>query len=161
MSETRPNKLAVIAALDAVLAAELRAVESVASMARDEATSSETKAEGKYDTRATEASYLARGQAWRVAELRRQVAWLRIFDFSNDSDGTVCTGSLVQIQGDRISNFFVGPIGGLRAEADGHRVQVVSPSSPLGQAMMGLTEGEDFEVRSPRGSIAYEILSVE
>ena len=61
-------------AIDALLktvSAELAALESIASEARDEATSSETKAEGKYDTRATEASYLARGQAWRIVELKR------------------------------------------------------------------------------------------
>ena len=64
------NKVAAIEAFRASLSTELDAVERVAAMARDEASSAETKQEGKYDTRATEASYLARGQAERIVALR-------------------------------------------------------------------------------------------
>ena len=71
-----PDKARIVAALLEQVQAELDGMEAVAEAARDEATSSETKAEGKYDTRATEASYLARGQAWRIVSLRKQVAWL-------------------------------------------------------------------------------------
>ena len=78
MSEpaSTPDKDRIVAALLEQVQAELDGMEAVAEAARDEATSSETKAEGKYDTRATEASYLARGQAWRIVSLRKQVAWL-------------------------------------------------------------------------------------
>ena len=58
-----PDKARIVAALLEQVQAELDGMEAVAEAARDEATSSETKAEGKYDT-PTEASYLARGQAW-------------------------------------------------------------------------------------------------
>jgi hypothetical protein len=48
------DKKQVIDALRAVIAESLDAVERVAAMARDEATSAETRSEGKYDTRSTE-----------------------------------------------------------------------------------------------------------
>ena len=62
------SRAKAIAAILAEVSAELSAMESLAGDARDEATSGETKSEGKYDTRATEASYLARGQAWRIVD---------------------------------------------------------------------------------------------
>ena len=51
-----PSKNAARSALRDAIQAELDAVERVAAMARDEVSSAETQQEGKYDTRATEAS---------------------------------------------------------------------------------------------------------
>ena len=52
------RKTAVIAAVRNALEAELRALVAAASLALDEATSEESKAENKYDTRSLKASYL-------------------------------------------------------------------------------------------------------
>ncbi len=62
------DKNTVVEAFRTVLTEELSAVERVAAMARDEVSSEETKQEGKYDTRATEASYLARGRGAAPAQ---------------------------------------------------------------------------------------------
>lgn len=69
------NRKDVMTAVAKAFAVELDGVERMAALATAEATSSESKSEGKYDTRATEASYLARGQAERVGALRRLVSW--------------------------------------------------------------------------------------
>ena len=61
MSDSLPPRPVFLARLNAVLAHELEAVERISSVTREEVTSDETRSEGKYDTRATEASYLARG----------------------------------------------------------------------------------------------------
>ena len=66
-------KSTVIEALRVDAERALETAEQAQSIARDEATSAESKAEGKYDTRATEASYLARGQAERVVALSEAV----------------------------------------------------------------------------------------
>lgn len=155
-----PSKEAVVEALRATLAARLDAVERVAAMARDEVASEETKQEGKYDTRATEASYLARGQAWRVAELRRLVAWCTVFDARQPQHKAVGVGSLVRIAGRRAGWVFVAPIGGPQVDVRGETVRVISLDSPLGAAMLELEEEEAFEVDSPQGLLEYEVRAI-
>ena len=155
------DKARVIAALLKGLENELGAVERVAEMARDEATNSETKAEGKYDTRATEASYLARGQATRIAELRRLRAWYRqLVQAQLDARPQVGIGSLVQLMGERAEWVFLAPSGGGKVELDGQRIRVISLSSPLGSALAEQEAGDGVEVDTPRGLNELEILQV-
>ena len=136
-------------------------MESVAGSARDEATSGESKAEGKYDTRATEASYLARGQAWRIVELKRLLAWLSALDPQRSlEEPVVQTGTLVEVTGARTELIFLAPIGGTKAQVGGQTVRVISPSSPLGEAMAELEVGDAFEIETPRGTLAYEITAI-
>lgn len=136
-------------------------MESIAGSTRDEATSSETKSEGKYDTRATEASYLARGQAWRIIELRRLMAWLEMRVGEQEmAEPVVQVGALVEITGTRQELVFLAPIGGTKVQVDDQTVQVISPSSPLGEAMAELEVGDAFEFESPRGRLAYEVTAI-
>ena len=161
MSVVLPDKCRVVAALLEQVEAELAGVEAMAEATRNEATSSETQSEGKYDTRATEASYLARGQAWRILALRRFSAWLA-------SDGATRTleepmvqvGALVHIFGDRTEIVYIAPVGGGKATIDGLVVSAISPSSPLGKAMVELEVGDAFEVDSPRGLITFEVSAI-
>jgi transcription elongation GreA/GreB family factor len=155
------SRAKAIAAILAEVSAELSAMESLAGDARDEATSGETKSEGKYDTRATEASYLARGQAWRIVELGRLSAWLKAqADTGSAVDPTVRLGCLVQITGARTELLYLAPIGGAKADLEGTIIRVISPSSPLGRAMTGLEAGDGFEIETPRGLLEYEIEGV-
>ncbi len=140
---------------------ELDAMEAMAEMARDEATNTETKAEGKYDTRATEASYLARGQAWRIAELRKLVAWLSTEAATRQlTEPIVQVGALVHLEGARSEWFFVAPSGGKDTEVNGQTIHVISTASPIGSAMVELQAGDAFEVDTPRGLQDYEILNI-
>ena len=161
MNHPGPDKKSVVEQLLLSVQSELASMESLAEMARDEATNSETKAEGKYDTRATEAAYLARGQAWRIAELRKLVAWLST-DFPRQtlSDPVVQVGALVLIEGPRSEWLFIAPVGGKEAEVDGHTVRVISMASPLGSAMVELQVDDAFEVDSPRGVLEYEVVAI-
>jgi len=154
------NKTDVVTAFRATLAEELATVERVAAMARDEVSSAESKQEGKYDTRATEASYLARGQAWRVAELRRLKAWFDVFDPDRSRSETIGPGSLVQLDGSRPGWIFVAPVGGPQTTIAGESVRLISPRAPLGSAMADCEAGDCFEVKSPRGTVDYEVLAV-
>lgn len=160
MTTKAVTKAAVVEALSGLLTERLVSVERVAAMARDEVASDETKQEGKYDTRATEASYLARGQAWRVAELRRLVAWCLVFDPHQPQHRAVGVGSLVQLTGRRAGWVFVAPIGGPQVEVGGQMVRIVSLDAPLGQAMLELEEDEAFEVDTPQGLSEYEVVQI-
>jgi hypothetical protein len=60
------------------------------------------------------------------------------------------------------STCFVAPVGGgLRTTVGGVSVQVVTPQSPLGAALLGKEVGDVVEVVTPQGKREYEILSVE
>jgi len=161
MAAPRPTKSAVLAKLRAVLTHDLQALESVAAATRDEVGSDETRQEGMYDTRATEASYLARGQARRIAELRRQLAWAELFDPGRVYEPPVVqVGALVALEGERDELVFVVPVGGGSLRLGPHTVRVISPSGPLGAAMAELELGDGFEVDSPRGVLSYEVVEV-
>lgn len=157
----RPDKSEVIAALRRTLGEELAAMERVAAMSRDEAGSDETKSEGQYDTRATEASYLARGLAFRIVELRRLLGWFELFDPTKPlSPPSARIGALVALEDAGDELHFLAPMGGGRVQAGGQRVNVISPSSPLGAALIGLEAGDVVEVETPRGLMEREILGV-
>jgi len=155
----QPNKAEVIAALRAAVDEELAAVERIAAAARDEATGDESRSEGKYDTRATEASYLARGQAQRVVALRGVATWLGSVAGAPAAE-SARVGALVALEGAREELLLIAPVGGARASAGGRRVRMISPASPLGRAMAGLETGDDFVVETPRGARAFEIVEI-
>lgn len=150
-----PGRVEVVTALLKQVLADLEAVERMAELARDEATSEESKQEGQYDTRATEASYLARGQAERVTALRRLRDWLGTVDRKSGPE-RVGLGSLVQLE-DNDEWHFVAPAGGTRCTVQSQLVRLTSLDSPIGRAMAGLEEGDDFEVNTPRQVLEHAI----
>ena len=73
-----------------------RALSALAGAA-EAATGDDTKAEGKYDTRGLEASYLAAGQAEQADELARAVAAIDAFTFEDfEIDDPIAPGALVE-----------------------------------------------------------------
>lgn len=153
------DKSEIIGAIQAQLAASLEAVERMAEQARDETTGGESKAEGQYDTRSTEASYLARGQAWRIVELRQLAAWFSSFDFG-PVFSTVGIGALVEIEGKKTELVLIAPVGGSDVSVGEQRIRVISLASPLGSSMTELETGDAFEVDTPRGVHTYEVRSI-
>ena len=134
------------ASLRAALAAQARATDA----ARHEATGAESRAENKYDTRATEASYLAAGQGERLQALRQVVAWL------DQLDGEPCSvagaGALVGLVADGAPRIvLLGPVGGHSVGVDGHTVALISVRAPLGEALLGAEEDDEVEHETPRG----------
>jgi transcription elongation GreA/GreB family factor len=152
------DKAEVIQALLAAVREELESVERVAAMARDEVISDESRQEGKYDTRATEASYLARGQAWRVVALRELVGWLE-GPVPAAPRTSIQLGALVEVEG-HSALLLIGPDGGATAKVGGRTVRMISPASPLGEALQDLEPGDFAEVDGPKGSLEVEVLSV-
>jgi transcription elongation GreA/GreB family factor len=151
-----PPKSDVITALTVAVEQALETAERAQAVATNEATSEESKSEGKYDTRATEASYLARGQAERVVEMRELLSWFRKLD-PQDTSETVRLGSFVGVGGQRQELVFICPVGGGATEVHGVEVKTISLASPLGRAMRGLSEGDDFELVTPAGTYELQV----
>ncbi|MAY81741.1 MAG: transcription elongation factor GreAB [Deltaproteobacteria bacterium] len=158
MNVQTPQKSEVISAIMAAICSELDAAERMAKNAQDEATHSDTKAEGKYDTRATEASYLARGQAQRILNLRELKSWYERFS-PNQTASEIRIGALVLIENEDQEWLFLAPAGGGKVIVQGIPVLVVSPTSPMGRGMVDIEVGESFEVDTPRGVVEYEIVA--
>jgi transcription elongation GreA/GreB family factor len=125
------------------------------------ATHEESKPENDKDTRAIEASYLARGQAARVEQLREAVALLEALDLSPHHEKTpIRGGSLLMLEEDGEQSLcFLAPVGtGLEVEVDDRQVRVVSTRAPLGRALLGRQAGDSVEVPTPKGQREFEIV---
>jgi transcription elongation GreA/GreB family factor len=144
---TLAYKQHIHAELLARVAADLGAAERAHRATCEGATHEEAKPENDKDTRALEQSYLARGQARRVEELRAGVAALEGMRLAVlAEDAAVVLGALVDLseEGDE-TVVFLAPCGGGSTLAGG-AVQVVTPQSPLGRVLLGKRQGDECEV---------------
>ena len=157
-----PSKQTLRDELAAKLAADLATRERSHRAAREGATHEEAKPENDKDTRALEQSYLARGEAMRVDELKQALAdvqSMRLRDFQ--SGGAAALGALVSVEdeaGTTVS--WLAPHGGGARLAEG-TVQVVTPKSPLGKALVGKCAGDECEVVLAGRTRTLTIVSVD
>ena len=128
---------------------DLSQLTKIAEDARTEAISSEMKQEGKFDTRAIEAGYLASAQAKRISDLGQEI--IQIQKINLDSSSEISIGSLVKVMELNESKYyFLLPItGGKSYEFQKRKVVIVSPNSPLGQNLLGKSELEEIETPKP------------
>jgi transcription elongation GreA/GreB family factor len=141
---------------------ELSQLEVAAKANRDFATDQEFKAENQYDTRALEASYLASAEAKRVEELKLEIQILEEVDLkASEKLGEITMGSLVQLEHQNQTRlyFLIPTAGGTLLKVKDDAVLVVSVFSPIGDALMGLKAGEEFEVETPKETRHYKVLA--
>lgn len=146
------------------LAKELGAITASAKSSFAAATDDEHRAEHKYDTFKLEESFLARGQAKRVKELTDALESLQMLPLKELPEGSpVQFGALVRLKADsgtRTTLLFGSAAGGETIVVDGEAITVVTPQSPLGQAVLGKTAGESFEMKIGPALQTFEIVSV-
>ncbi len=137
------RKRALQAELVARLASQLDAARNAHQSAIEGATHEQARAENDKDTRGLEQSYLARGHSARIADLEVAVAAVRALALrAFTDDQPVALGALVIVDEDgRRLTYFVASHGGGETLADG-TVQVVTPRSPLGVALVGSQPGD-------------------
>lgn len=154
----RPER--VLEVLRAALRAELAAVAWAAGMARDEATSAESRPENQYDTHALQASYLAAGQGERLAAARALAGWAeQVVARPHDR---VELGAVAELDGPGGRRWVLfAPRGGHALDVDGVAVTLISVTSPLGEVLEGLGAGDDAELDGPGGAPqAWSVLEV-
>ena len=137
---------AVISALEEELRRQLKGQESAA----EGATHAEARAETKWDTCGLEQSYLARGLAKQVEELAAQVEGLRSFMPADFAGKPIGIGALIEAEMDGYKDlyFLLECGGGTEVEVGGREVTVITPESPVGDAMMGKQEGDSYSFRA-------------
>jgi hypothetical protein len=116
--------------------------------AHSAATDPDSKAEGKYDTRSLEASYLAAGQARQVDELAdavRVFEALKLPDFAMDEP--IGMGALVEADmgGETSLLLLVPAAGGMVLKMDGQEITLLTPASTLYQNLLGRRAGDYLE----------------
>lgn len=157
------NKIELIKKITAILAKDLAGLKSAALGTYAAATGEESKPENKYDTFALEASYLAGAQAKRVLDIESSLAVYKTLEVRNfTSQSRIESTALVEVDLDGKTTFvFIVPAkGSLTLTHEGISIQVITPQSPLGEALLGSKVG-DF-VKLDRGSreLEYEIVSI-
>ncbi len=130
------------------LRARLERLSNAANEAHAAATDPGSKAEGKYDTRSLEASYLAAGQARQVDELAASV---RTFDSlvlpDFEFEDVIDAGALVEIELHDESSWYllVPTAGGTVVSHDDMEITLLTPASALYQKLLGLRRGESLD----------------
>ncbi len=128
-------------------------------------THEDARPESDKDTRATEASYLARGQAKRVEELTadtERVRGMRVRDFDADDPIGICAViDIADADGNPKGTLFMAPAGGgITLATDDDSVRVVTPRAPLGRALLQARAGEIVEVERGGRTEEIEVVAV-
>jgi hypothetical protein len=152
------TKADVVAALQGQLEKKITVLKSALAESSESASGDETKSEGKYDTRAIEAAYLAEAQAKQLALAEESLAIFKRFDFPAFAfDDEVAPGALVEVeQDDEICFYLLAPTaGGMTTDYLGCEVTVITPDSRLYQELIEKKLGD--AIASP----ALTIMGVE
>jgi hypothetical protein len=115
---------------------------------RENASGDETKSEGKYDTRATEAAYLAGAQQEQADKLEEGLHSLRSFIFPTfELTDEISLGALVETDLDGETGFYLlSPAGGgTTLDYLGCELTLLSPDAPLFQRLVGRKPGDMLE----------------
>ncbi|WP_394828434.1 GreA/GreB family elongation factor [Pendulispora albinea] len=147
-------KVRLLDSLRAELTRELESSRRRAHDAAVAATHEENRPENDKDMRSTEASYVARGQAERVREVEHALARLANMPVRDLEQGdAIVVSAIVKVRhdGSETTYFVVPAAGGVRLRDGDVEVQTLATSSPLGAALLGLSEGDEAEVSTPHG----------
>ncbi|MDR3607385.1 MAG: GreA/GreB family elongation factor [Oligoflexia bacterium] len=85
----------------------------------------------------------------RAEDLRQQLVMYRFLPVRDyGADDVICPGGLVELEHNRTRAFyFIVPSGGgLVTRVEGYPVQVITPHSPLGEALLGRKAGDSVKV---------------
>lgn len=165
------TKKQIIDAFIAHFESELKLLEQAVSSAREAATHEENKSEDKHDTRGIEASYLAGAQAARAEELKLVILDYKVLseEATARPSTTAAVGALIAVQptenekpkGRVLHSLIALRGGGASVTLEDRTYSVVTPTSPLGEAILGAQAGEEVEIESKAGSRTYRVASVE
>jgi transcription elongation GreA/GreB family factor len=160
------DKKAVWEALKTRLQVELREAQKRAKDAAEGVTHEENRAESDKDMRSTEASYVARGQASRAVEIEEALLRVGAVELRRFGPGDrIAVSALVELDhdGKRLHYFLVPAAGGQRLTIAGREVQTLTTQSPLGRALLGLSEGDEAELpplKPGEPTRSFEVLRV-
>ncbi|MBT3295017.1 MAG: transcription elongation factor GreAB [Verrucomicrobia bacterium] len=147
------------------LTREVETITAAAKSSFDTATNAEHQAKSKYDTFSLETSYLARGQAKRVEELNDALERLQQLPLKAlDATTPILLSALVRLRaddGETRALFLGSAAGGEMISVDGEEIIMVTARAPLGQAVLGKTVGDTFDIKMGIDTQTFTVVSVE
>lgn len=155
------DKAVIFQALLEAFRATLTDHEKAAGAAREGASGDEVSSDGKYDTRATEASYLARGHAMQYEAMIDELRTLESYRVpSYKTDEEIGTGALVEVRIKREKTlYFILPSGGgTQTTVDKTTIVIINGRSPIGKELKGKCTGDSFT--APDGKSTGNVVSV-
>jgi transcription elongation GreA/GreB family factor len=157
------EKKQVIRAFLTHFESELRALTQSAKTAHEAATHEESKAEDRHDTFAIEASYLAAGQSARALDLENTLTEYRGYLEKMNPHQKVDLGAWVELKtGQKISSVFIADRGGgTQIQLEGKTISILTPQSPLGEALVGAVSEDEITVESKNGVRDYLVVSIQ
>ena len=159
------DKRALLQRVLSEIEAEIQTLTAAAKATHEAATHEESRPENDKDTRALEASYLARGQAKRVEEMQETHTRLRFLELRDyGEDDAIGAGALVVVEDeDEVEHtYFLVPAGGGRSlEHEGLAITVLATGSPLGRALIGARADDEVIVHIGKRKRSLVVISVE
>jgi transcription elongation GreA/GreB family factor len=161
---SRAKKKKLIGRLVTHVEGEMATMRKAALDAAEGATHAEAKPENDKDTRAIEASYLAAGQAERFRQMETSLKMLLTLDVVElPKAAPIKATAVVTLEdddGEQTTFLLLPSFGGVGLELEGKKVQVVTPPSPLGAALLGRSQGDVIELRGKAGKRELTIVDV-
>ena len=112
---------------------------------------------------AAEAGKLSADKGERVREIQSQLTMYKFLPLREyGKEDVICPASLVELElkGRRAFYFIVPSGGGLIMKIEENPVQVITPLSPLGEALLGRKVGDQIQVQTQGAPRDYQILSM-
>jgi transcription elongation GreA/GreB family factor len=158
------NKQQVLQRIIETLKVDLDVAVRAAQTAYETATHEENIAENKYDTLGLEASYLAAGQARRVEEIRQSLTLYQNLSLKPfDQVLGIRSGDLIALESASglEQHLFLGPdAAGLKVNVEGTLVTVITSRAPLGQTLLGKSDGDELDINVNRSQQSFQITHV-
>lgn len=158
------DKKKLIAHIRAELEKDLLVLKESERATREAATHEESKPENEYDTRALEASYLAGAQSKRITDTEELLVLFKHVEPKSFTDkDPISATALVETELNGKSSFFfvMTKGGGVNVTFEGKKIQVITPSSPLGGILLGLKVGDTALLEQGTRTLEYDILSIQ
>ena len=162
--DLKPSKARLIERLRELLHEEHAAAERLARETAEAANHPEARPENDKDTRKTELSYLAAGQAARAQELEAALARVSALEYRSYTDhDAFAVGALVTLDyGNKERRVLLCPGGGgLKLSDERGEISVVTPQSPLGRELLGKHVGDSLELTVEGRLRDIDIVGVE
>ena len=140
---------------------EIAELEQVCQSSQSLVQGGDLKSDGKYDTRATEAGYLAGAQNKRLEELKLELTMLTEIPVVDYKD-QISIGDLITMEhnGQKRLYYLTPTGGGSMLVLEGEAVMVITVFSPLGSEVLGLSQDDNFEIELKGQPREYKVVKV-
>ncbi len=158
------NKEKILQIIIETLSSDLAVLLKAAKAAHDASIHEENIPDNKYATLSLEASYIAQAQANRAQEIKVALEAYRNLHLKPfDEDSAIYLSALVTLETEDgvEKKVFIGPeAGGLKVQAEGAEIVVITPSSPVGRGVIGKFVGDVVDLRIGNSTREFEIVEV-